>query len=132
MLGQRAFCMTNRDDAIENGLLIDVSEMAKKAGFSYPVAIEVDAYEKAVMWEKADSKRKGLNVDQETRLWQALVMCRRALHSSYGKSGDVFHFCTYVVPRLGNSIAVTRIDMKAFIECTHAKTVMTIALNDVS
>ena len=60
-----------RKQAIEDGVLIDVSERAQEAGFRVPVALTTAA------WAECVSVAHGLSDQDETgRLWDVLWMCR--------------------------------------------------------
>ena len=64
-----------REQAIEDGYLIDVSDLAQEAGFTCPVAITLAAYDKYVHWTEEDNKRQ-IYQDIEGRLWDILGMMR--------------------------------------------------------
>ena len=63
-----------RCQALEDGMLINVSELAREAGFSYPVAVT------AALWEDilAIPESKGFQ-DTTGRLWDVLNMGRFAI-----------------------------------------------------
>jgi hypothetical protein len=72
-----------RKQALEDGVLIDVTETAKEAGFRYPVAVT------AALWADINAipKSKQSWQDVQGRLWDVLCMGRCAtLHSK--KSGS--------------------------------------------
>jgi len=56
-----------RAQAIADGVLIDVSEMAGEAGFRWPVAITAAAWEDCVAWSDTDNDRQ-VYQDQSGRL----------------------------------------------------------------
>ena len=58
--------------AIADGVLIDVSDMAKEAGYKYPVAMTDTAYQKCVA---VPESLKG-EQDEDGRLWDVLWMSR--------------------------------------------------------
>jgi hypothetical protein len=65
--------------ALEDGVLIDVSQTAKEAGIRYPVALT-----KAV-WERCVTVPPGvLCQDEAGRLWDALFLLRMAIGASKG------------------------------------------------
>ena len=47
-----------RAQAIEDGVLVDVTETAREAGFRCPVAITHAAWEDSVAWSKNDNHRR--------------------------------------------------------------------------
>lgn len=65
-----------REQALEDGFLIDVSEMAKEAGFRYPVALtntlwaDIHAIPESKAWQ-----------DAKGRLWDVLWMALAAIRA---------------------------------------------------
>lgn len=57
-----------RAQAIEDGVLVDVSEMAKEAGFKWPVAVTAEVWGKI---ENIPPRLKGIQ-DIQGRLWDLL------------------------------------------------------------
>jgi hypothetical protein len=77
-----------RAQALEDGVLVDVSEMAKEAGIKFPVALTATVYGKYV--EVPD----GVTGQDETgRLWDILWMFRCAASRC---QGDTLQFQLYV------------------------------------
>lgn len=68
-----------RADAIADGELIDVSEMAKEAGFKFPVALTRAVYQGYVVPSPEDIAN---GQDKEGRLWDTLWMLYVAIKSS--------------------------------------------------
>ncbi len=63
-----------RAQAIADGVLVDVSELAKEAGFRFPVALT------AGVWAEYVAVPEGLAGQDETgRLWDILMMLRFAI-----------------------------------------------------
>lgn len=87
----------SRADAIADGTLVDVSEMAHEAGFRFPVAITAAAWADCVAWSEADSERQTLQ-DESGRLWDVLWMAAPAARRAEGKRSP---FQLYRVPRGG-------------------------------
>ena len=48
-----------RENAIDDGTLVDVSEVAREAGFRIPVAMTAAAWADCVAWSEADSQQIG-------------------------------------------------------------------------
>lgn len=70
-----------RAQAIEDGILVDVSEIAKAAGFKFPVAITASVFE--ILTPKTDE----FPLQAQTfdgRLWNMLSMLRLAIYKSNG------------------------------------------------
>jgi hypothetical protein len=64
-----------RDQAIEDGFLVDVSDMAKEAGFKWPVAVTRRVWDEVVTPTPHD-KQEGQS--EKGRLWDVLCMARLA------------------------------------------------------
>jgi hypothetical protein len=71
----------SRAQAIEDGVLVDVSVMAKEAGITSPVALTRAAYEACVEWTHEDTLKTGIPQDTAGRLWDVLWMLRVAVNS---------------------------------------------------
>ena len=68
-----------RADAIEDGVLIDVTETAKEAGFTVPVAVTSAVYAKLL---EPTAKDKEYRQSVEGRLWDVLSMLRFAIRKA--------------------------------------------------
>lgn len=93
-----------RAQAIEDGCLVDVSEMAREAGFKIPVALTRAAWENFVAWNDEDTKRKRWPQDEKGRLWDVLWMafCAARAPMNKGKSEILYRFVR--VPRDGRGV----------------------------
>lgn len=91
----------SRAMALEDGVLVDVSETAKEAGFRLPVAMTRAAWEDCVEWSDHDSRRQ-VYQDQSGRLWDVVWMAAQAARRGHGH-GDRLAFQLYRVPRGGRS-----------------------------
>ena len=77
----------SRAQAIEDGTLVDVSEMAKEAGFVFPVALT------AALWADiatVPEKHAGFETP-EGRLWDVLWMARIAIQRSKGGGSKMIY-----------------------------------------
>lgn len=63
----------SRAEALVDGALVDVSEMAREAGFRLPVAMTAAVWADCVEWTDVDSVRQAMQ-DEAGRLWDALWM----------------------------------------------------------
>lgn len=61
-----------RAQAIADGVLVDVSEAAKEAGYKIPVALTKGAWDRCVAWQFSDSEYNARCED--TRRWDVLWM----------------------------------------------------------
>ena len=84
-----------RAEAIADGVLVDVSEMAKEAGFKYPVALTSTVYARYVEVPPGVEGQ-----DKEGRLWDILNMLLFAVRQSRGKSELLFKL--YVLVKAGD------------------------------
>lgn len=101
-----------RAQAIADGVLVDVTEIAKEAGFTWPVAVTSAVWEDCVAWTDADSRRQTYQ-DQAGRLWDVVwrALCAaakqpgHAVLSAHPESPDspVRTFQMFRVPRNGKS-----------------------------
>jgi hypothetical protein len=87
----------SRVQAIADGLLIDVSAMAKEAGFSLPVAMTSAAWSDCVEWSDRDSERQ-THQDESGRLWDVLWLAHLAARRA---QGGTVAFTLHRVPRGG-------------------------------
>lgn len=73
----------SRAQALADGVLVDVSEVARDAGFRVPVAITAAAWEECVAWDASDSARQ-LYQDEAGRLWDVVWMAMHAARTGQG------------------------------------------------
>jgi hypothetical protein len=77
-----------RADAIRDGVLIDVSDTAREAGFRYPVALT------RAVWERCVTVPPGVVCQDEAgRLWDVLTMLCFAIR---GQDGPEVRFALHV------------------------------------
>lgn len=88
----------SRQDAINDGSLIDVSDLAKTAGFRYRVAISRAVWTDCVEWSDAD-REKQIHQSMDGRLRAVLFMSERM--ARHGSALDYFQ--VFRVPRDGYS-----------------------------
>lgn len=93
--------MYTRAQALEDGVLVDVTEMAREAGIKFPVALTATVYQRNV--EVPDGVTAQ---DVSGRLWDILWMFRRAASQCHG---DILQFQLYV--RNHNRERLTRQDL---------------------
>lgn len=80
-----------RAQAIADGVLIDVSELAKQAGFGYPVAVT------AGVWAECVAVPEGVAGQDETgRLWDVLNMLRFAILRGESRDEQGLEFAMHV------------------------------------
>lgn len=85
-----------RAQAIADGVLVDVSAMAREAGFRIPVALTSAVWADCVAWTDADSGR-----GESGRLWDVLWMGALAAKRAHGAQRIAFQLNR--VPRDGRT-----------------------------
>lgn len=70
-----------RTQALEDGVLIDATQMAKEAGFKLPVALTAAAWADCVAWTDEDIRQQTYQ-DASGRLWDVLIMAAFAVQSA--------------------------------------------------
>lgn len=98
-----------RAQAIEDGVLVDVSETAREAGFRWPVAMTSAAWADCVAWSEEDNHRQ-VYQDESGRLWDVLWMAFVAIRSA--NSGTQLEYQLYRVPRDGRSVEARLTSLK--------------------
>lgn len=89
----------SRAQAIEDGLLVDISEIAAEAGFRLPVAMTRAVWADCVEWSEEDSRRQ-VYQDEQGRLWDVVWMAAQAARRG---QGNRMAFQLYRVQRGGKS-----------------------------
>lgn len=80
-----------RDQAIEDGFLVDVSDMAREAGFKWPVAVTRRVWDEIVT---PDPRAVQWGQSEKGRLWDVLYLARIAAR---GCAGRVMHYRLSVI-----------------------------------
>ncbi|MBW8371490.1 MAG: hypothetical protein K0M66_11055 [Thiobacillus sp.] len=83
-----------RAQALEDGVLVDVSELAREAGFRYPVAMTRAAWVDCVDWSDQDNEK--VCQDAVARQWNVLFL---AAHAARRSSGDRLTFLIHRIPK---------------------------------
>ncbi|MCP4580570.1 MAG: hypothetical protein GY839_03060 [candidate division Zixibacteria bacterium] len=68
-----------RTQAIDDGVLDDVSKLAKEAGFKFPVAVTCGLWAEVI---KPDEASKAIGQSETGRLWDILMILRVAIRKS--------------------------------------------------
>jgi hypothetical protein len=90
-----------RAQAIEDGALIDVSQVAHEAGFRLPVALTTAVWADCVAWDDTDSRRQTAQ-DEAGRLWDVIWMA--CLAGRRARESQRVAFQVYRVRRGGRGI----------------------------
>jgi hypothetical protein len=112
-----------RSQAIADGVLVDVTEMAAEAGFKLAVALTRDAWSTAVEW---DDTHGGFQ-DETGRLWDVVWMAGLAARRHRG--GDRVAFDVLRVPNRPGAIAAQSVELVVCVgPGDHGEPVVTIML----
>lgn len=76
--GPLVFTYTRRE-AIEDGILVDISKIATEAGIKYPAAITINLWNKYI---KPTEELDAIGQSIDGRLWDLLLILRSAIKSS--------------------------------------------------
>lgn len=98
LFGEVIYAYT-RAQAIADGVLVEVSQTAREAGFRVPVALTRAAWEDCVALSEEDSRRQ-LHQDESGRLWDVLWMAMNAIRRRSSDASQTL-FQLYRVPRDG-------------------------------
>ena len=98
-----------RQMAIDDGTLVDITEAAKEAGFSIPVAVTRAVWLDCIAWDDKEDSAKQTIQHQAGRLWDVVWMASHAARNH--KSADRATFELYRVPRDGKSKDATKIEL---------------------
>jgi hypothetical protein len=101
-----------REQAIEDGVLVDVSKEAREAGISIPVAVTAAAYNDYIEWTDEDTKRQTYQ-DTNGRLWDVIWMLSLAIRAN--RNTDQLMYELRVVPRGGRGHVARRAQLKAIL-----------------
>jgi hypothetical protein len=99
-----------RKQAIEDGVLIDVTDMAREAGFRWPVAVTAAIWADCVAWSEEDNARQ-IYQDESGRLWDLLFVATYAVQTAR-KDNNPLKYDIWRVPRDGRSTDSQLITLK--------------------
>ena len=99
-----------RAQAIEDGVLIDATALARDAGFKWPVALTAAAWEDCVAWSDADNQRQAYQ-DQTGRLWDVLFMAAYAIRTAINTDQQM-PFDLQRIPRDGRATKNQQLTLK--------------------
>ena len=99
-----------RAQAIEDGVLIDATALARDAGFKWPVALTAAAWEDCVAWSDADNQRQAYQ-DQTGRLWDVLFMAAYAIRTARNADQQLL-FDLHCIPCDGRATKSQQLTLK--------------------
>ena len=103
----------SRAQAIEDGALIDVTHIAREAGFKWPAALTHAVWCDCVAWTERDSRFQ-VHQDESGRLWDVLFMAIYAIRTATD-SGNRLPFSLYRVPKDGHSTEAEEVNLKLMV-----------------
>lgn len=125
LFGETIYTYT-RAQAIDDGELIDVTEIANEAGLKVPVALTREVWDAYVSWDESDTNNQTYQ-DESGRLWDVVWMLRMASHRYKNTSTALYEL--FVVPRDGRSFRPKKVQLKAVISGgDHGEPVITVML----
>lgn len=83
-----------RTQAIADGVLIDVTDTGREAGFIHPVALTAAAWAEAVAWTRDNDEYQ----DEAGRLWDVLTMARVTIRRPGTQEQDRVEFRVLRIP----------------------------------
>lgn len=98
----------SRAEAIADGILIDVTQVAKEAGFNFPVALTNTAWIDCVEWTDEDRTRRACQ-NQDGRLWDVVWMA--ALAARANSNTDCVVFGLHRVSRDSSSVVPVLVNL---------------------
>lgn len=111
LFGDVVFAYT-REQAITDGVLVDVSSVASNSGFQIPVAVTSTVWELYIEWTDEDSDKQTIQ-DESGRLADVLWMLYLACKKNKGESSIKYEL--YIIPRDGFSKKPVLVTLKSII-----------------
>jgi hypothetical protein len=102
-----------RAQAIEDGQLIDVSETAREAGFTLPVAMTATVWADCIAWTDDDIEKQAYQ-DESGRLWDVLYMAYHGIRTNKASSNQLL-YQLYRIQRDGYSTEAELVTLKLII-----------------
>lgn len=102
-----------RAQAIADGVLVDVTDTAREAGFQRPVAMTDAAWDDCVAWSEDDNAAQ-VYQDESGRLWDVLTMAMFAIRRQRTPVQGL-NFELVRVPRDGHTTRATPATLKLLI-----------------
>lgn len=117
------------EQMVQDGLLVDVSQLARAEGFRIPTYITKAAHLEVVQWTEEDAKREALQ-DEKGRLADVLVVAAFMIQVASHRDQDV-QVVPFKVDRVRSASSKLRsktVPLKACLEATPSGPIITISL----
>ena len=102
-----AISIYTREQALEDGVLVDVSELAREAGFKIPVAVTASVWADCIDWPEDSQQGFGQSIDG--RLWDVLYMAHWQIKHTANPSEDLLYQLMVIPPDV-KAETITEID----------------------
>ena len=89
-----------RQQAIDDGVLFDVTDDAKEAGFKLNTCVTSAVWSDCCAWTEDDAQQSHYLQDQSGRIWDVVYMA--AIAARDNKSNSQVHYVISRIPRPGN------------------------------
>jgi hypothetical protein len=91
-----------REQAIDDGVLVDVTDIARDAGFKLHTCVTRAVWEDCCAWTAEDEEQSPYHQDQEGRTWDVVFMASLAARKKESRDKDRVHFTLMRQPRPGD------------------------------
>ena len=94
-----------RAEALANGVLVDVTSVAREAGLKVPTAVTAAVFDECIEWTESDAEQSRTHQDQKGRLWDVVYLAAfkaRTLVKRGVRQNQVI-FQLDIVPRPGRT-----------------------------
>ena len=103
----------SRAQALADGVLIDVTDTAREAGFQWPVAVTGGVWMDCVAWSEIDSAKQTPQ-DESGRLWDVVFMAAYAVRTQTGGGAELLYDLARV-PRDGETTQAVTTTLKLIV-----------------
>ena len=104
-----------RQQAIDDGVLVDITDTAKEAGFRFSTCVTNAVWEDCCAWTEDDGNLSRHPQDQDGRLWDVVFMAATAARDENHRDNEQLHFIINRVPRPNNADTNRTITLKLHI-----------------
>jgi hypothetical protein len=112
LFGRTIYAYT-RAEALEDGVLVDVSETAREADFIVPAAVTRAVWQRYIEWTSQDTANQTIQ-HQEGRLWDVLSMLMFTIKISHPETQRIIYQLS-VIPRDGKTRSAKCIKLKSLL-----------------
>ena len=102
-----AISIYTRQDALEDGVLVDVSKWAQEAGFKIPVAVTASVWADCINWPEDSEQGYGQSIDG--RGYDVVIMAYYAICQARDQTADLLYQLN-VIPPDTKGPTITEID----------------------